>query len=96
MKQAWETVIAYKLVWVRVLFYIILPAALLFDSYTETWSQSDWEAQSSFAKIRLFVKMGIAGASGLVAFIDQSLNRAREAVETKRGRDEFLNKNTGP
>ena len=76
--------VAYKLVWLRVAFYVILPAAMLFDSYTETWSATDWASQSDFAKIRLFVKMGIAGGTSLIAFLDSSLHRTRDGLERKR------------
>lgn len=95
MKQAWETVVAYKLVWLRVTFYALLPALMLFDSYTETWSASDWANQSDFAKFRLYVKMGIAGAAGLVAFLDQSMARARDTLKERRD-TEFISKHTGP
>lgn len=96
MKQAWETMVAFKLVWFRVLCYFFIPSVTTFLAQTETWSGETWDNTHGFLKIRLLLISCVSGIAVLVAFIDQSLARAREAVETKRVQAEFLNKNTGP
>jgi len=96
MKQAWDTMVAFKLVWFRVLCYFLIPSTVTFLAQTETWSGDTWDNTHNFLKTRIFLIAGVSGVSALVAFIDQSLARARDAVETKRGQTEFLSKNTGP
>lgn len=84
MKQAWETIVAFKLVWFRVLCYFLIPAINAFLTVTETWSGQTWEDTATFLKIRLFMSVGLAGLMPLVAFVDQSLGRARERLEHKK------------
>ena len=90
--------VAYKLIWLRVLFYALLPAGMVFDSYTETWSAGDWAAQSDFAKFRLYVKMGMAGGTALVGFLDSSLRHTKDDLAEKRRGDTqaFIRSHTGP
>jgi len=75
---------SYRLVWIKAALLIVLPALTLFDSYTETWSQADWKAQSDFSIIRLGVKMFIASASVYIAWIDKSLGRAADDFSKRR------------
>lgn len=96
-KQAWETVVAYKLVWLRAALLVLMPMAVLFDSYTEKWTQADWAAITQWDCIRLSVKMLITGGGAFIAFFDQSHGRAKEALEKKRnGGTEFIHKDIGP
>lgn len=86
-----DAVIAYKLVWVKVFLLVITPAIMLFDSYTETWSQTDWNNQTQFSMLRLYAKMFLASSAPFIAFIDQSMKRAEEEFirrKDKRQRDE--------
>jgi hypothetical protein len=96
MKDAWETMLAFKLVWVRVLLYVLLPAVTAFLTQTETWSGDTWEHTHIFLKIRLLLSSAIPGCIALAAFIDQSLARARTHLEEKRGNTDFVAKHTGP
>lgn len=84
MKHAWETVIAFKLVWFRVLCLFLLPAASTFLVLTETWSGTTWEETHTFLKVRMFISVAISGITVLVAFIDQSLGRTREQVQSNK------------
>lgn len=96
-RQAWETVVAYKLVWLRALLLVLMPMAVLFDSYTEKWTQAQWEAITTWEWIRISVKMLITGGGAFIAFFDQSHGRAKESLERKRNGDtQFLGKDTGP
>ena len=92
MKQAWDTVVAYKLVWIRVLLYVLIPSATTFLSQTETWSGETWSNTSGFLKGRVILYSALSGAAALAAFIDQSMARARSNLQEKRDRDI----NTGP
>ena len=84
MKDAWETVVAFKLVWFRVLCYFLLPSITTFLSQTENYTGEQWEDTSSFIKYRIFLMSILSGIAVLVAFIDQSLARARERIEQLR------------
>ncbi len=81
MARFYDIAVSYKLVWIKGFLLIIMPAFMLFDSYTETWSQADWKAQSSFAMIRLGVKMLIASTSAFLGIIDKSISRAEEDLK---------------
>jgi hypothetical protein len=84
MRQAWETVVAFKLVWIRVSCYFIIPFVIMFLSQTETWSGETWDNTHPFLKWRLFVTCCIAGLNALIAFIDQSMSRAKDEVKQRR------------
>lgn len=99
MKQLGDFVIAYKLVWLRVFFYFFIPAATLFLTQTETWDQPTWDALGSFLRFRLIMACVIAGSASLAAYLDSSLQRAREhSAELKKERDTQIWKkeDTGP
>ena len=95
MKAAWETMLAFKLVWVRVLLYVFLPAVTAFLTQTETWSGDTWDHTHLFLKVRLFFSSAVPGFIALAAFIDQSLARARTNLQEKRGNTDFVSKHTG-
>lgn len=80
MKAITDTIVAYKLVWVRVTFYFIFPAFTLFLTQTETWSQATWDELGVFLKSRLFIACFLSGFSGLCAYIDSSMQRARDTA----------------
>lgn len=84
MKAISDYVIAYKLVWLRVLGYFIIPSATLFLTQTETLSDANWNEMGWFLKSRLLVQCFIAGFAALMAYIDSSMQRARESHEAKR------------
>ena len=97
MKATWEIIVSYKLVWVRVILYMLIPSVTTFLSQTETWSGETWNNTSTFLKCRVFAYSGMAGLMALAAFIDQSLARARSSLEERRRGDmEFVSKHTGP
>jgi hypothetical protein len=73
-----DGVIAFKLVWLRVSFYFLLPAGMLFLTQTETWGHETWVQSKGFLRNRLYAACFLAGASGLCAYIDSSFQRARE------------------
>src|SRR5690348_6727027 len=96
MKQAWEAVVAYKLVWLRVIFYFIMPMAMLFDTWSENKTSSYWQAMEFFDFLKLGCKLFIAGGAAFIAFLDQSYGRAKEELREKRsnGATAFYNKPT--
>jgi len=83
MNKTWETVVAFKLVWVRVIGYMLLPMAVTFLAQTETWSGQTWTDTPAFIKWRLVIICFIPGFSALLGFIDQSLGRAKENLNEK-------------
>lgn len=95
MKQAWETVVAFKLVWVRVLLYVMIPSVTTFLSQTETWSGTTWDETATFLKVRVLFYSALAGAMALAAFIDQSMNRAKSELQERR-ETAMWKKDTGP
>jgi len=84
MKQAWETIVAFKLVWFRVLCYFLLPFMISLLDQFKDWDGDAWDFAHWFVITKCFMFATIFGLSNLVAFIDQSLSRAREVVEHKR------------
>lgn len=87
MKETWDTIVAYKLVWLRVLGYVLLPMVVTFLAQTESWSGETWDSTHIFLKWRLLLLCFVPGFSALLAFIDQSLARARDNLVEKRKRD---------
>src|SRR5437867_3995759 len=75
---------SYKLVFLRALIYTLIPAATLFLSQTETWSEASWNETGWFLRSRLLVSCVVAGITALASFIDQTVHRARTELETKR------------
>ena len=96
MKQAWETVVAFKLVWIRVALYAAIPSVTTFLSQTETWSGQTWNDTATFLKVRVLLYSSLAGCMALAAFIDSSMQRAREDLKQRRDDTQFLTKDTGP
>lgn len=84
MKNFIDTVVAFKLVWVRVLLYVVIPMLTTFLSQTETWSGDTWEHTHWFLKFRLALISALPGFIALAAFIDQSLARAKEDLRLRR------------
>lgn len=83
-RQAWETLVAFKLVWVRVLIYVILPISTTFLALTKDMDDSKWQAMGGFARARLYMESAGPGMLALAAFIDQSLARAKSDHERKK------------
>jgi hypothetical protein len=81
MKSAWETAIAYKMVWFRIALYFILPVITTFLTQTESMSGQAWEDTSMFLRYRMLAICLVPGFMAIAAFIDQSLARAREEVK---------------
>ena len=92
---AMDTVVAFKLVWFRVACYFFIPAGMLFLTQTETYSQDTWDAMGSFLRNRLYLACIIAGSSSLVAYLDSSLQRAKErstGMKVEREETAFIEK----
>lgn len=83
-KAITETMIALRLVWLRVLGYFLLPFFTVLLAQTETWSDQTWNETGTFTKIRVLVIAILAGMGAFMAFLDQSLQRAREEVEKSK------------
>jgi hypothetical protein len=98
MKATWEVIVIYKLVWLRVVLYVLLPSVGAFLTQTETWSGETWDATHIFLKIRLIISSAVPGGIALAAYVDQSLDRARNKLEDKRRGDteQFVREHTGP
>lgn len=96
-QRAWETMVAFKLVWVRVLGYFAVPAWLMWEALTKDIKGPSWDAMHSFDRFLLIGKCVAAGFISFMAFIDQSMQRAGEHLEKKRNGDTvFHTKDTGP
>jgi len=88
MRAITDTIVAFKLVWLRVACYFIIPFCTTFLALTETWSGTTWEETHWFLVARVFVSCFISGITSLVAFIDSSFQRAKqESQELKAKRD---------
>jgi len=97
-KQAWESLVAFKLVWVRVVLYVGLPIIATFLALTKDVDDAKWSAFGRFARAKLYMESISPGLVALAAFIDQSMARAKNDIENKRtGHTQFLNRpDTGP
>lgn len=94
MKQAWETAVAYKLVWVRVILLFTMP---MISSYMASANNVDldvkWATMGPHARIVFWLGVISPGLAILVAFLDQSLSRVKEEQDKKRSGDtQFLEK----
>lgn len=96
MRQAWDTMVAFKLVWVRVALYLAIPWGATFLTVTKNISAEQWEAMRSFERTKLYMEVSIPAAIAFAAFLDQSMARAREQVQSQRAHTAFLTKDTGP
>ncbi len=83
-KKAWETMVAYKLVWLRVLGYFIVPAWLTWDILVADVSGAQWEIMHGFEKAKIIGKAIAAGVIPFMAFIDNSLPKKREELAQAR------------
>lgn len=73
-----DGVIAFKLVWLRVFCYFFIPAVTLFLTQTETWSEKTWAETGTFLRGRLYAACLVAGLTAICAYLDSSLQRARD------------------
>lgn len=91
-----ETMIAMRLVWLRVTMYFLIPFLTVCLAQTETWSGDTWDTTHWFLKVRIVAIATIAGFIPFVSYIDQSLSRAREEVLKRRaaktGDTDFIEK----
>lgn len=78
MNAFYDTLIAFKLVWLRVACYFIIPFVTTFLGLTETWSGQNWDDSGAFLKARLFLSCFISGITSFVAYIDSSFQRATQ------------------
>lgn len=79
-----DTFAAFKLVWIRVACYFIIPFSTTFLALTETWSQETWHNTGWFLIVRLFVSCFVAGITSFVSFIDNSFQRAKQDAQELR------------
>lgn len=86
-----DNMVAFKLVWLRVACYFFIPAATLFLTQTETWSEKTWAETGAFLKGRLYTACLISGLSAMCAYIDSSFARARERSATMKEDRTFTN-----
>lgn len=84
MKHAWETVVAFKLVWFRVFCYFFIPFALSLIDQFKDWDGDAWDFSHWFVVSKVFFYATIMGLINLIAFIDQSLSRARTELEHRK------------
>ena len=88
VKAISDTIAAFKLVWLRVACYFVIPFATTFLALTETWSGTTWDETHPFLIWRLFVSCFVSGITSFVAFIDSSFQKARaEAVDLRNKRE---------
>lgn len=96
-KEAWEVVVAYKLVWLRVLFFLLAPVVASFLVITNTVDMdTKWAQMGTFARWGFWAGLIYPGVQSLMAFIDQSLPHAKKELTDKRQETQFIRKDTGP
>lgn len=102
MQYAWETVVAYKLVWVKMVIFTFGPMVTTYLGLTQAVDlDAKWPTMGLFARLGMILFIVWPGALNLQAFIDKSLSHAKDELDKKRkngaGHTEFLNNpNTGP
>ena len=95
MKQAWETVIAYKLIWLRVVGYVITPVIVTFLSISQQIDiDVKWPTMGPFSRASFWLGIASPGISALMAFLDKSLARKEDEVKaTRSGETQLFIKN---
>ncbi len=88
-KKAWETMVAYKLVWLRVLGYFIVPAWLMWEVVSKDQTSVSWEVLGFFDKFQIVGKAVAAGVISIMAFLDQSLQKKRDEIDRKSFQDKL-------
>ncbi len=88
MKRLSLIAAAYKLVWVRVSCYFMIPYVATFLTLTEMFSGDGWDELHWFLKLRIHLACFIAGVTPLIAFIDQSLGRAKGELAERKATDQ--------
>jgi uncharacterized membrane protein (DUF485 family) len=78
-----ELIIAYKFVWFRVACYFLIPFMTTFLALTETWSGDTWKDTHPFLLLRIVMSCIVSGITTFVAFIDQSMDRAKEKMSER-------------
>lgn len=77
--------VAYRLIWLKVLFFLLGPAVTQFLAIQQTIDlDTKWPAMGFFARLAFWVGIWYPGFTNLIAFIDQSLPKAREELAKKR------------
>lgn len=85
MKQAWESMVAYKLVWLRVIFYFLMPMGRAFVLACQVDDMdAKWATMGHFAKAVFFILIVTAGCDAVVALVDNSYQRTKTEVEKKK------------
>lgn len=96
MRALTDTIIAFKLVWIRVACYFVIPFSVTFLSLTEQWTGQTWQETHPFLVLRMFVSCFVAGITSFVAYIDSSFQRARTEADTMRQKREAQTDFTPP
>ncbi len=74
---------AYKLIWLRVFGYFIVPAWLMWEVVSKDVSGMGWEAMHFFDKFQIVGKAVAAGVISIMAFLDQSLQRKNDEIKQR-------------
>lgn len=77
-RQAWETIVAYKFVWLRMFGYFAVPTWLMWETVTKDLTGALWATMDSFERFQIIGKCVAAGFIAFMGFLDQSLGRARD------------------
>lgn len=88
MKALTDTVVVFKLVWIRVACYFFIPFGTSFLESTKSVTGEQWELLHWFDKMKTLSGCIIVGLVAFVAYIDSSMQRAKsEAQQLKDKRD---------
>ena len=79
-----EAMIALRLIWLRVCLYFLLPFLTVLANDLKDWTGEVWDKSHWFDKSKMFIPALIAGGMAIGAFIDQSLNKAKETIAARR------------
>lgn len=80
MKAITDTIVAYKLVWLRVICYWLVPTGLSFLALCKDIDGVKWHAMTTFDQFKIILECNLAGVLAFVAFMDSSMTRAKETA----------------
>lgn len=96
MKGITDTVAAFKLVWVRVACYFLIPFATAFLDSTKSVTGEQWDLLHWFDRMKLVGSPAVVGLVAFVAYLDSSMQRAKgvadQMKEKRETETQFRNK----
>lgn len=98
-KQAWESVVAYRLVWLKLSLMMSMPMIAQFLAITQTVDMDvKWAQMGTFGRWSFFLGILMPGFATFLSMFDDSAHKAKIDLDRKRsGNTAFFTKvDTGP